>query len=233
MKSLSRAWLLETPWTAAHQAPLSMGFSRQEYWSGVPLPSLMPYRSFIVLYSTGLYFHHQSHPQLGTVFTLALSLHSFWLFLHSSPVAYWACTDLGSSSFSVISFCFIILFITFSKQEYWSGLPFPSPVDNILSEISTMTHPSWVALHGMPHSFIELDKAMVHVISLISLIMVFILSALWWIKIRDLWKLPDGRDRLRRYESMKTPYISIKILTQSTTSFFFLPKSHFEHLFHT
>ena len=30
---------LATPWTAAHQAPLSMGFSRQEYWSGVPLPS--------------------------------------------------------------------------------------------------------------------------------------------------------------------------------------------------
>ena len=30
---------LPTPWTAAHQAPLSMGFSRQEYWSGVPLPS--------------------------------------------------------------------------------------------------------------------------------------------------------------------------------------------------
>jgi len=30
-----------TPWTAAHQAPLSMGFSRQEYWSGVPLPVLV------------------------------------------------------------------------------------------------------------------------------------------------------------------------------------------------
>ena len=38
-KSLSHVWLLETPWTAAHQAPPSMGFSRQEYWSGVPLPS--------------------------------------------------------------------------------------------------------------------------------------------------------------------------------------------------
>ena len=39
MKSLSRVQLLATPWTAAHQAPPSMGFSRQEYWSGVPLPS--------------------------------------------------------------------------------------------------------------------------------------------------------------------------------------------------
>ena len=35
------SWLLATPWTVAYQAPLSMGFSRQEYWSGVPLPSLL------------------------------------------------------------------------------------------------------------------------------------------------------------------------------------------------
>ena len=40
VKSLSRVRLFVTPWTAAHQAPLPMGFSRQEYWSGVPLPSL-------------------------------------------------------------------------------------------------------------------------------------------------------------------------------------------------
>ena len=40
VKSLSRVRLFATPWTAAYQAPPSMGFSRQEYWSGVPLPSL-------------------------------------------------------------------------------------------------------------------------------------------------------------------------------------------------
>ena len=39
VKSLSRVRLFETPWTAAYRAPLPMGFSRQEYWSGVPLPS--------------------------------------------------------------------------------------------------------------------------------------------------------------------------------------------------
>ena len=39
-KSLSCVWRSATPWTAAFQAPPSMGFSRQEYWSGVPLPSL-------------------------------------------------------------------------------------------------------------------------------------------------------------------------------------------------
>jgi len=38
-KSLSRVQPSATPWTAAFQAPPSMGFSRQEYWSGVPLPS--------------------------------------------------------------------------------------------------------------------------------------------------------------------------------------------------
>ena len=39
VKSLSRVQLFATPWTVAHQAPLSMEFSRQEYWSGLPLPS--------------------------------------------------------------------------------------------------------------------------------------------------------------------------------------------------
>ena len=39
LSRFSRVQHLATPWTAAHQAPLSMGSSRQEYWSGVPLPS--------------------------------------------------------------------------------------------------------------------------------------------------------------------------------------------------
>ena len=47
VKSLSRVQLLVTPWTAAHQAPPSMGFARQEYWSGEPLPSLNSYTSHI------------------------------------------------------------------------------------------------------------------------------------------------------------------------------------------
>ena len=49
VKSLSRVRLLATPWTAAYQAPPSMGFSRQEYWSGVPLPS--PKNMLILLFS--------------------------------------------------------------------------------------------------------------------------------------------------------------------------------------
>ena len=56
----------------------------------------------------------------------------------------------------------------FSREEYRSGLLFPSPVDDVLSELPTMTHLSWVALHSVVHSFIELNKAVISVISLIS-----------------------------------------------------------------
>ena len=98
------------------------------------------------------------------------SVSSFFLelFFHWSPVAYWAPTDLRSSPFSVLSFCLFIPFMGFSRQEYWSGLPFPSPAEHILSELFTMTCLSWVGLHGMAHSFIELDKAVVHMIRLVS-----------------------------------------------------------------
>ena len=46
----------------------------------------------------------------------------------------------------------------FSRQESWSGLPFTPLVDHGLSEFFTMTCPSWVALHSMAYSFIELGK---------------------------------------------------------------------------
>ena len=48
VKSLSRVQLFVTPWTSAYQAPPSVGFSRQEYWSGVPLPS--PWRWLLFLF---------------------------------------------------------------------------------------------------------------------------------------------------------------------------------------
>ena len=46
VKSLSRVWLFETPCSVAHQAPPSMGFSRQEYWSGLPCPSPKSFANF-------------------------------------------------------------------------------------------------------------------------------------------------------------------------------------------
>ena len=67
-KSLSCVWLFTTPWTAAYQAPPSMGFSRQEYWSGMPLPSpgverslkeIMAMRTKVVLFLLVYNFHCQ------------------------------------------------------------------------------------------------------------------------------------------------------------------------------
>ena len=61
-KSLSRVWLLATPWTSAYQAPPSMGFSRQEYWSGLPFPievaKLGILVFFLILEEKFSTFHH-------------------------------------------------------------------------------------------------------------------------------------------------------------------------------
>ena len=90
--------LCATPWTAAYQAPPSTGFSRQEYWSGSPVPSPCMRRPFQTVHGV----------------------------LKARILKWFA--------------------ILFSR-------------DHVLSELSTMTRLSWVALHGMVHSFIELDKA--------------------------------------------------------------------------
>ena len=113
---------------------------------------------------------HQTLLPLPVTSTIGCCFASFLLelVLHWSPVAYRAPTDLGSSSFSVLPFCLFILFMRFWREEYCNGLPFPSPVDHVSSELSTMNHLPWVALHGMSHTFIELDKPVVHMIRLVS-----------------------------------------------------------------
>ena len=123
---------------------------------------------------------HQTLLPLPVTSTTACRFHygsvsSFFLelFLHWPPVTYWAPTNVRSSHFSVISFWLFILFMGFSRQEHWNGLPLPSPADHILSELSTMMCLSWVAPYGMLHSLTELDKAVVHVIRLVSF--------LWWL----------------------------------------------------
>ena len=75
---------------------------------------------------------------------------------------------------------FHILFMGFSRQEHWSGLQFPSPVDHALSGLSTMTRPFWVPPQAWL-GFIELDKAVV-LVWLDGLVFCeygFIVSALW------------------------------------------------------
>ena len=88
----------------------------------------------IVLYSIGLYFHHQpqstteGHFHPGPAASLLLAL--LGIALCSSPVAYWTPYDLGVSS-SIISFCLLIYSMGISRQEYWSGLLFLSPVGHV------------------------------------------------------------------------------------------------------
>ena len=63
VKSLSRVWLFVTPWTIAYQAPLPIGFSRQEYWSGLPLSSPgEQYRDSLRNEKQSYHMTQQSHP---------------------------------------------------------------------------------------------------------------------------------------------------------------------------
>ena len=152
-------------------------------WLHTLLPSSSPgfIYLFIYFYFTILYWfchtstciHHGCtcvpHPEPPS----HLPPHTLPLGHPSAPALTWLlkmlCQNpMRSSSFSILYFCLFILFMGFSRQEYWSGLSFPSPVDHVLSELSTMMCPSWLALHDMAHSFIELDKAVVHVIRLVS-----------------------------------------------------------------
>ena len=64
VKSLSCVWLFVTPWTAAYQAPLSMGFSRQEYWSGLPLTCNIA-NSTLILQSQVYKCHHSAHSNIN------------------------------------------------------------------------------------------------------------------------------------------------------------------------
>ena len=82
VKSLSCVWLLATPWTAAYQAPPSTGFSRQEYWSGVPLPSpqnlLQSHNLKIsILWHPAFFMVLLSHLYMTTGKTIALIIRTF------------------------------------------------------------------------------------------------------------------------------------------------------------
>ena len=96
VKSLSHVRLFATPWTAAHQAPPSMGFSRQEYWCH--------WLRAAVVKSAHLPCFHSVSPFLDFLLCLPLHFIFFNIYISLHP---W----------------------DFSRQEYWSGLPFPSPGD--------------------------------------------------------------------------------------------------------
>ena len=75
VKLLSYVWLLATPWTADYQAPPSMGFSRQEYWSGLPLPSPWLDGYFLLLLRHGILIRACINFGMA-YFVFALSVHT-------------------------------------------------------------------------------------------------------------------------------------------------------------
>ena len=117
----SHVQLFAIPWTVALQVPLSIGFSRQEYWSGLPCPppedlpnpGIKPESSpSPALQVDSLSLSHQGSPQTQYSDTNMLVAQCVWLFKSPWAVAYQVPLSMG-----------------FSRQEYWSGLPFPSPGD--------------------------------------------------------------------------------------------------------
>ena len=142
-----------------------------KYWSF----SISPFREYsglisrflcnIVLYNIGFYFHHQTHLQLNIIsalasnFILSGTISNCPVFFTSSILG---TLHPGGLSPSVITFCLFILSMGFSWHEYWNDLPFSPPVDHVLSELFTVTCPSWAALHSITHSFIELLKPTHH-----------------------------------------------------------------------
>ena len=116
-ESLSRVRFFVILWTVAHHAPPSMGFFRQEYWSGLPFPSPgdLP-NPVIELRSPALQADALTSEPPGKPIKMwkfkVKSLSCVWLFGTPWTVAYQAPRSMN-----------------FPRQEYWSGLPFPSPGD--------------------------------------------------------------------------------------------------------
>ena len=113
---LSRVRLFATPWTAACQAPLSMGFSRHEYWSGLPLPPPGD------LPDPGTQLQSPVPPVLaGRFFTVTHFIRLLLLLLSCFSRVRLCATPEMAAHHALPS-------LGFSRQEHWSGLPFPSPM---------------------------------------------------------------------------------------------------------
>ena len=137
VKSLSCVQLFATPRTAAYQAPLSMGFSRQEYWSGVTVPSP------IVMFAAAAAKSLQScltlcdpidgsppgspvpgTPQVRTLEWVAISFSNAWK---------WKVKVKSLSRVRLLATPWTAAYqvppsMGFSRQKYWSGVPLPSPI---------------------------------------------------------------------------------------------------------
>ena len=106
-----KVFIFATPWTIARQDPLSIGFSRQEYWRGLPFPSPGD------LPDPGI--------KLGSPTLQADSLLSEPLCMHACMLSHFSCAQLFATQGTTIRQT--PLSLGFSRQEYGNGLPCPSP----------------------------------------------------------------------------------------------------------
>ena len=93
------------------------------------------------------------------------------LVLHSSPLAYWIpLNQWGRVVHLLVSYLFAFSYCSWGSQGKNADVVFPIPFSSgpSLSKLFTMTHLSWVALHSVAHSFTELGKVVVHMISLVN-----------------------------------------------------------------
>ena len=139
------------------------------YYVPIYLDSQTQHSTFlckIVLYSIGFYFHHQSHTQLGIVFALAQPPHSFQSYFSTLLQQHIGHLPIGGVHLSV-SYLFAFSYCSWGSQ----GKNTKAVCHSLLQWTTFCQNSpcqSWVALHGMTHSFIELDKAVIQVISLVS-----------------------------------------------------------------
>ena len=120
VKSLSHVRPSSTPWTAAYQAPLPMGFSRQEYWSGVPLPSLLSHNSFPPFLCIDCFLISPCH-SLELCIQMGISFLFFFTFCFSSFHSYlWG---LLRQPFCLLYFFFLVMvLIPVSCTTSWSSV---------------------------------------------------------------------------------------------------------------
>ena len=141
VQSLSRVWHFMTPWTVAHQAPLSMGFPGQDYWSGLPFPSPGDLPNPRIK-PVSLHWQNYSLPlsPLGSrrywLADVCVCMLHICMLLQPCPTLWDPVTVAHQAPLSM----------GFSRQEYWSGLPCPPPGDlpDPGAEPTSLTSPALV-----------------------------------------------------------------------------------------
>ena len=119
----------------------------------------------IIFYSIRLYFHHHSHPQMNVISALASHFILSGAISNFPPLFPTSILDTYQPG-GLIFWCHIFLpfhtvhGVLTTRILVWFAIP--SSRGLCFSELSTMTHPSWVVLHGMAHSFTELYKPLHH-----------------------------------------------------------------------